>query len=70
MGMKGLQDTCALLEYNTKEGVWSEEMLPEAREVRCTPDGSLEGAVLSHWPAVQTGLKGPPFRVVCTGLQC
>ena len=27
-------------------------------------------SVCLHWPAVQTGLQGPPFRVVCTGLQC
>ena len=31
--MKALQETCALLEHNAKEGIWSAEMLPEIREV-------------------------------------
>ena len=33
LGMKALQETCALLEHNAKEGIWSAEMLPEIREV-------------------------------------
>ena len=36
LGMKALQETCALLEHNAKEGIWSAEMLPEIREVNLT----------------------------------
>ena len=33
LGLTELQETCALLEHNAREGVWSAQMLPEIREV-------------------------------------
>ena len=62
--MKALQETCALLEHNAKEGIWSAEMLPEIREVNLTLALALARARalardLASVPAPGTGACGP-----------
>ena len=42
LGMQGLNHVCEVLEYNTKDEVWKEDMLEECRLVASAIKGHIE----------------------------